>query len=48
MDAVFLHQEDGGAHMDIGGLRVFAGPPPLAFLAPGHTLAVAIVSFHGT
>ncbi len=28
IDAGFLHQEDGGAHMHIGGLGVFAGPPP--------------------
>ena len=28
IDAGFLHQEDGGAHMHIGGLGVFAGPVP--------------------
>ena len=28
IDAGFLHQEDGGAHMHIGGLGIFAGPPP--------------------
>ena len=28
IDAGFLHQEDGGAHMHIGGLSVFAGPAP--------------------
>lgn len=28
IDAGFLHQEDGGAHMHIGGLGVFDGPPP--------------------
>lgn len=28
IDAGFLHQEDGGAHMHIGGLGVFSGPPP--------------------
>jgi diacylglycerol O-acyltransferase / wax synthase len=28
IDAGFLHQEDGGAHMHIGGLAVFAGPAP--------------------
>jgi WS/DGAT/MGAT family acyltransferase len=28
IDAGFLHQEDGGAHMHIGGLGVFAGPAP--------------------
>jgi diacylglycerol O-acyltransferase len=28
IDAGFLHQEDGGAHMHIGGLGVFEGPPP--------------------
>ena len=28
VDAGFLHQEDGGAHMHIGALGVFAGPPP--------------------
>lgn len=28
IDAGFLHQEDGGAHMHIGGLGVFGGPPP--------------------
>jgi len=28
IDAGFLHQEDGGAHMHIGGLGVLAGPPP--------------------
>jgi diacylglycerol O-acyltransferase len=28
VDAGFLHQEDGGAHMHIGGLGVFAGPAP--------------------
>jgi diacylglycerol O-acyltransferase len=28
IDAGFLHQEDGGAHMHIGGLGVFAGPTP--------------------
>lgn len=28
IDAGFLHQEDRGAHMHIGGLGVFAGPPP--------------------
>ena len=28
IDAGFLHQEDGGAHMHIGGLGVFNGPPP--------------------
>ncbi|HVM27855.1 MAG TPA: wax ester/triacylglycerol synthase family O-acyltransferase [Mycobacteriales bacterium] len=28
VDAGFLHQEDGGAHMHIGGLGVFDGPAP--------------------
>ena len=28
IDAGFLHQEDGGAHMHIGGLGIFEGPPP--------------------
>jgi len=28
IDAGFLHQEDGGAHMHIGGLGVFEGPAP--------------------
>ncbi|MCW2665244.1 MAG: acyltransferase [Frankiales bacterium] len=28
IDAGFLHQEDGGAHMHIGGLGVFDGPAP--------------------
>jgi len=28
VDAGFLHQEDGGAHMHIGGLGVFVGPAP--------------------
>ncbi len=28
IDAGFLHQEDGGAHMHIGGLGVFSGEPP--------------------
>lgn len=28
VDAGFLHQEDGGAHMHIGALCVFDGPPP--------------------
>ena len=28
IDAGFLHQEDGGAHMHIGGLGVFTGPAP--------------------
>ena len=28
IDAGFLHQEDGGAHMHIGGLAVFEGEPP--------------------
>ena len=28
IDAGFLHQEDGGAHMHIGGLAVFEGPAP--------------------
>ena len=28
IDAGFLHVEDGGAHMHIGGLGVFSGPPP--------------------
>ena len=28
IDAGFLHQEDGGAHMHIGGLGVFQGPAP--------------------
>lgn len=28
VDAGFLHQEDGGAHMHIGGLGVFEGPAP--------------------
>ena len=28
VDAGFLHMEDGGAHMHIGALGVFAGPPP--------------------
>jgi hypothetical protein len=28
IDAGFLHQEDGGAHMHIGGLGVFGGPAP--------------------
>ncbi len=28
IDAGFLHQEDGGAHMHIGGLGVFDGPVP--------------------
>jgi len=28
IDAGFLHQEDGGAHMHIGGLGMFEGPPP--------------------
>ncbi len=28
IDAGFLHQEDGGAHMHIGGLGIFEGPVP--------------------
>ena len=28
IDAGFLHQEDGGAHMHIGGLGIFEGPAP--------------------
>ena len=28
IDASFLHQEDGGAHMHIGALAIFEGPPP--------------------
>jgi diacylglycerol O-acyltransferase / wax synthase len=28
VDAGFLHMEDAGAHMHIGALGVFAGPPP--------------------
>lgn len=30
IDAGFLHQEDEGAHMHIGGLGVFDGPAPPA------------------
>ncbi|MFN2536831.1 MAG: wax ester/triacylglycerol synthase family O-acyltransferase [Mycobacteriales bacterium] len=28
VDAGFLHMEEGGAHMHIGALGIFAGPPP--------------------
>ena len=28
LDAAFLYMEDRNAHMHVGGLCVFAGPPP--------------------
>lgn len=39
IDAGFLHQEDGGAHMHIGGLGVFAGPPPTGEQCREHIAA---------
>ncbi len=39
IDAGFLHQEDGGAHMHIGGLGVFAGPAPTGEQFRTHLLS---------
>ena len=39
IDAGFLHQEDGGAHMHIGGLGVFNGPPPTGSAFREHIAA---------
>ena len=36
IDAGFLHMEDGGAHMHIGALAVFDGPPPSAREVTDH------------
>ena len=36
VDAGFLHMEEGGAHMHIGALGIFEGPPPSAAAFRAH------------